>query len=39
MLMMAGAPARAMVDAQMVHPALAEGLQTMVMKLDRYRLK
>jgi pyruvate/2-oxoglutarate dehydrogenase complex dihydrolipoamide dehydrogenase (E3) component len=39
MLMMAGAPARAMVDAQMVHPAMAEGLQTMVMKLDRYRLK
>jgi pyruvate/2-oxoglutarate dehydrogenase complex dihydrolipoamide dehydrogenase (E3) component len=39
MLMMAGAPARAMVDAQMVHPTLAEGLQTMVMKLDRYRLK
>jgi pyruvate/2-oxoglutarate dehydrogenase complex dihydrolipoamide dehydrogenase (E3) component len=39
MLMMAGAPARAMVDAQMVHPALAEGLQSMVMKLDRYRLK
>jgi pyruvate/2-oxoglutarate dehydrogenase complex dihydrolipoamide dehydrogenase (E3) component len=31
--------ARAMVDAQMVHPALAEGLQTMLMKLDRYRLK
>ncbi|MGD2152105.1 MAG: mercuric reductase [Gemmatimonadales bacterium] len=39
MLMMAGAPARAMVDAQMVHPALAEGLQALVMKLDRYRLK
>jgi pyruvate/2-oxoglutarate dehydrogenase complex dihydrolipoamide dehydrogenase (E3) component len=39
MLMMAGAPARAMVDAQMVHPALAEGLQSMVMKLDRYSLK
>ncbi|UCC84985.1 MAG: mercuric reductase [Gemmatimonadota bacterium] len=39
MLMMAGAPARAMVDAQMVHPALAEGLQTMVMKLNPYRLK
>jgi pyruvate/2-oxoglutarate dehydrogenase complex dihydrolipoamide dehydrogenase (E3) component len=39
MLMMADAPARAMVDAEMVHPALAEGLQTMVMKLDRYRLR
>jgi pyruvate/2-oxoglutarate dehydrogenase complex dihydrolipoamide dehydrogenase (E3) component len=39
MLMQAGAPARAMVDAQMVHPTLAEGLQTMVMKLERFRLK
>lgn len=39
MLMQAGAPARAMVDAQMVHPTLAEGLQTLVMKLDRYKLQ
>jgi len=39
MLMMARAPARAVVDAQLVHPALAEGLQALVMKLDRYRLK
>jgi pyruvate/2-oxoglutarate dehydrogenase complex dihydrolipoamide dehydrogenase (E3) component len=39
MLMQADASARAMVDAQMVHPALAEGLQTMVMKLERFRLK
>lgn len=38
MLMQAGASARTMVDAQMVHPALAEGLQTMVMKLDRFAL-
>lgn len=38
MLMQANASARAMVDAQMVHPALAEGLQTMVMKLDRFAL-
>ncbi len=39
MLMQAGASARAMVDAQMVHPALAEGLQTMVMKLERFALE
>ena len=39
MLMQADASARAMVDAQMVHPTLAEGLQTMVMKLDRFKLK
>ncbi len=39
MLMQAGASARAMVDAQMVHPTLAEGLQTLVMKLDRFALK
>ncbi len=36
--MQAGASARVMVDAQMVHPALAEGLQTMLMKLDRFAL-
>lgn len=39
MLMQAGASARAMVDAQMVHPALAEGLQTLVMKLERFALR
>ncbi len=39
LLMQAKAPARALVDAQMVHPTLAEGLQTMVMKLERYALK
>jgi pyruvate/2-oxoglutarate dehydrogenase complex dihydrolipoamide dehydrogenase (E3) component len=38
MLMRAGASARAMVDAQMVHPTLAEGLQTLVMRLDRFAL-
>lgn len=38
MLMQAKATARTMVDAQMVHPALAEGLQSMVMKLGRYKL-
>jgi pyruvate/2-oxoglutarate dehydrogenase complex dihydrolipoamide dehydrogenase (E3) component len=39
MLMMSDASIRSIVDAQMVHPALAEGLQTMVMKLERYRLR
>jgi pyruvate/2-oxoglutarate dehydrogenase complex dihydrolipoamide dehydrogenase (E3) component len=39
MLMQADASARAMVDAQMVHPTLAEGLQTVVLKLERFRLK
>ncbi len=39
MLMRANASARVIVDAQMVHPTLAEGLQTMLMKLDRFRLK
>ncbi len=38
-LMQAGAPARAIVDAQMVHPTFAEGVQSLVMKLDRYQLK
>ncbi len=39
MLMQAEASARTMVDAQMVHPTLAEGLQTLVMQLDRFSLK
>lgn len=38
MLMHAGASARTMVDAQMVHPALAEGLQSALTKLDRFQL-
>ena len=38
MLMAAGTPASAMVDSQMIHPAFAEGLQTTVMRLERYRL-
>jgi pyruvate/2-oxoglutarate dehydrogenase complex dihydrolipoamide dehydrogenase (E3) component len=38
-LMQAGAPLRAIVDAQMVHPTFAEGVQSLVMKLDRYQLK
>lgn len=38
LLMQAGATARVMVEAEMVHPTFAEGLQTAVMKLPRYRL-
>ena len=38
-LMQAGASARAIVDAQMVHPTFAEGVQSLVMKLDRFKLK
>lgn len=38
LLMQAGAPARALVDAEMVHPAFAEGIQSAVMRLDRYAL-
>jgi pyruvate/2-oxoglutarate dehydrogenase complex dihydrolipoamide dehydrogenase (E3) component len=34
----AGATARALVDAECVHPTFAEGLQTLVMKLKRYAL-
>jgi len=30
---------RATVDAQMVRPALGEGLQTLVMKLERFALR
>ena len=37
-LMQAGVTARALVDAEYVHPTLAEGLQTVVMKLKRYAL-
>jgi pyruvate/2-oxoglutarate dehydrogenase complex dihydrolipoamide dehydrogenase (E3) component len=38
-LMQAGATPRALVDAEAVHPTLAEGMQTLAMKLDRYKLK
>ena len=38
-LMQAGAPASAIVDAQMVHPTFAEGVQSLVMRLGRYALK
>lgn len=37
-LMEAKASARAIVDAEFVHPTYAEGLQTLVMKLDRFEL-
>jgi pyruvate/2-oxoglutarate dehydrogenase complex dihydrolipoamide dehydrogenase (E3) component len=37
-LMQAGAPARAIVDMECVHPTFAEGLQSVVMRLDRYAL-
>ena len=38
-LMQAAASARAVVDAEFAHPTFAEGLQSLVMKLDRYRLR
>lgn len=37
-LMQAGAKARAIVDAEFVHPTFAEGLQSLVMRLPRYAL-
>jgi len=37
-LMQAGATARSIVDVQMAHPTFAEGVQSLVMGLDRYRL-
>jgi pyruvate/2-oxoglutarate dehydrogenase complex dihydrolipoamide dehydrogenase (E3) component len=38
-LMQAGASARAIVDAEFVHPSFAEGVQSLVMKLPRYALR
>jgi pyruvate/2-oxoglutarate dehydrogenase complex dihydrolipoamide dehydrogenase (E3) component len=35
-LMAAGAPARAIVDMEAVHPSFAEGVQTVVASLARY---
>ena len=35
-LMQAGAPLRALVDAEIVHPTFAEGVQSVVMKLERF---
>ena len=37
-LMEARASARALVDIEMVHPTFSEGLQSVVMALDRYAL-
>ena len=37
-LMKAGASARAIVDAEFVHPTFAEGVQSLVMRLERYAL-
>jgi pyruvate/2-oxoglutarate dehydrogenase complex dihydrolipoamide dehydrogenase (E3) component len=37
-LMRAGATARAIVDAEYVHPTFAEGVQSLVMRLPRYAL-
>ncbi len=38
-LMQAGASARAIVDAEVVHPTFAEGVQSVVMKIDRFSLR
>src|SRR6266851_307321 len=37
-LMQSGAPARAIVEAEFVHPTFAEGVQSLVMKLQRFAL-
>jgi len=37
-LMQAGAPARAIVEMEAVHPSFAEGVQSVVMSLPRYAL-
>ncbi|MFO7767647.1 MAG: mercuric reductase [bacterium] len=37
-LMAADAPARTIVEMEAAHPTFAEGMQSLVMKLDRYRL-
>ena len=35
-MMAAGTSARTLVDAEMIHPALAEGLQSVLFKFPRY---
>jgi pyruvate/2-oxoglutarate dehydrogenase complex dihydrolipoamide dehydrogenase (E3) component len=35
-LMQAGASVRAIVDAEIIHPTFAEGVQSVVMKLGRF---
>jgi pyruvate/2-oxoglutarate dehydrogenase complex dihydrolipoamide dehydrogenase (E3) component len=37
-LMQAGAPVRALVEMETVHPSFAEGLQSLAMRLERYAL-
>ncbi len=37
-VMQAGATARAVLDAEIVHPTFAEGLQSLLLRLPRYRL-
>jgi pyruvate/2-oxoglutarate dehydrogenase complex dihydrolipoamide dehydrogenase (E3) component len=37
-LIQAGSSARSIVDAEFVHPTFAEGVQTLVMSLERYAL-
>lgn len=37
-LMLAGASARVLVDGQIAHPAFAEGVQSALMRLDRFAL-
>jgi pyruvate/2-oxoglutarate dehydrogenase complex dihydrolipoamide dehydrogenase (E3) component len=38
-LMQAGAKARAIVDAEFIHPTFSEGLQSLVMRLPQYTLR
>ncbi|MGZ6124804.1 MAG: mercuric reductase [Myxococcales bacterium] len=38
-LMQAGASARAIVDAEFVHPTFSEGVQSLVMKVPRFSLR
>ena len=38
-VMVAGVSARALVDAEYVHPTFAEGVQSLVMSLDRYAIE
>jgi pyruvate/2-oxoglutarate dehydrogenase complex dihydrolipoamide dehydrogenase (E3) component len=38
-LMQAEASVRAIVDMEAVHPTFAEGVQSVVMKLDRFKLR
>jgi pyruvate/2-oxoglutarate dehydrogenase complex dihydrolipoamide dehydrogenase (E3) component len=37
-VMVAGVSARAVVDAEYVHPTFAEGVQSLVLSLERYAI-